>query len=365
MNAQALRTGLGVVLALAALALVFNADTKLQTWFPDYTHALQGAERSSVARDGLAKLQHRGAARFKAEPAASRLDDYGAAPDFAGVSQWINSKPLTLQALRGKVVLVDFWTYSCINCLRTLPHLEAWDKRYRKAGLVIVGVHTPEFAFEHVASNVREAARKLGVRYPVAIDDGYHTWDAYQNDAWPAEYLIDKRGHVREIKKGEGQYGETEATIRTLLGEPGTAELASVKDTTPQHLTTPESYLGWERLDRYVGSPLSANVPASYRFPREIPLNDLAYAGIWKVERQRIVAVHNARLRLHFLAQNVYLVLSGKGRLHVTVGDRPVKTIPVSGLSRLYTLLHYPRLAEGTLELRFTPGIAAYAFTFG
>jgi cytochrome c biogenesis protein CcdA/thiol-disulfide isomerase/thioredoxin len=186
-NAQVLRTGLGIVLALAALALVFNADTKLQTWFPDYTHALQGVERSSVARDELAKLQHRGPSRFKAQPAVDKLTDYGPAPDFAGISEWINSKPLTLQRLRGKVVLVDFWTYSCINCLRTLPHLEAWDKRYRKAGLVIVGVHTPEFAFEHVPSNVREATRKLGIRYPVAIDDGYHTWDAYQNDSWPAE----------------------------------------------------------------------------------------------------------------------------------------------------------------------------------
>ena len=359
-----MRTGLGIVLALAALALVFNADTKLQTWFPDYTHALQGVERSSVARDELAKLQHRGKSRFQ-DTAAGSLTDYGAAPDFTGISQWINSKPLTLQQLRGKVVLVDFWTYSCINCLRTLPHLEAWDKRYRKAGLVIVGVHTPEFAFEHVPSNVREASRKLGVRYPVAIDDDYGTWSAYQNDAWPAEYLIDKRGHVREIKKGEGQYDETEHTIRTLLGEPAKAQLASVKDRTPQHLTTPESYLGWERLDRYVGSPLTANVPVRYRFPREIPLNDLAYSGVWTVERQRIVARHDARLRLHFLAQNVYLVLSGRGRMQVLVGGRPVKTVRVNGLSRLYTLLHYKSLAEGALELRFTPGISAYAFTFG
>src|SRR5690349_6554885 len=364
-NVGALRAALGVVMAAAALALVFDLDRHLQTWFPDYTHSLQGLERSSVARKELSKLQHRGPSPFEATVSASGLQNYGPAPDFAGISAWVNSKPLTLRQLHGKVVLVDFWTYSCINCLRTLPHLEAWDRRYRKAGLVIVGVHTPEFAFEHVVSNVREAARKLAVRYPVAIDDDYRTWDAYQNDAWPAEYLIDKRGHVREIKKGEGQYGETEDTIRSLLGEPATAQLAAVKDTTPQHLTTPESYLGWERLDRYVGSPLSANVPVSYRFPREIPLNDLAYSGIWKVERQRIVAVHNARLRLHFLAQNVYLVLSGKGRLQVIVGGRPVKTIPVSGLSRLYTLLHYPKLAEGALELRFTPGIAAYAFTFG
>src|SRR3954447_4812736 len=364
-NAQALRTGLGVLMAIAALALVFNVDTKLQTWFPDYTHALQGVERSSVARDQLAKLQRRGASRFKAQTVADKLPNYGVAPDFAGISDWINSKPLTLQRLRGKVVLVDFWTYSCINCLRTLPHLEAWDKRYRKAGLAIVGVHTPEFAFEHVPSNVREASRKLGVRYPVAIDNGYHTWDAFQNDSWPAEYLIDKRGDVREIKKGEGRYDETEDTIRTLLGEPTDAQLASVKDRTPQHLTTPESYLGWERLDRYVGSPLSANVPVRYRFPRKIPLNDLAYAGVWTVERQRIVAGPDARVRLHFLAQNVYLVLSGHGRLQVIVGGRPVKTIRVNGLSRLYTLPHFGRLAEGALELRFTPGVSAYAFTFG
>ena len=262
-------------------------------------------------------------------------------------------------------MLVDFWTYSCINCLRTLPHLEAWDKRYRKAGLVIVGVHTPEFAFEHVPSNVREASRKLGVRYPVAIDDDYRTWSAYQNDAWPAEYLIDKRGHVREIKKGEGQYDETEHSIRTLLGEPAGAQLASVKDRTPQHLTTPESYLGWERLDRYVGSPLTANVrgalPLPARDPAERPRLLRRLDGRAAADRRR----HDARLRLHFLAQNVYLVLSGRGRMQVLVGGRPVRTVRVNGLSRLYTLLHYKGLAEGALELRFTPGISAYAFTFG
>ncbi|MFL5947236.1 MAG: cytochrome c biogenesis protein DipZ [Gaiellaceae bacterium] len=363
-NALQLRRALGVLMAVAALAIALDADRRLQTWFPDYTHALQGAERSSAARDELGKLQHRGASPFRASSSGS-LPDYGPAPEFTGVSDWLHSRPLTLERLRGKVVLVDFWTYSCINCLRTLPHLEAWDMRYRKAGLVIVGVHTPEFAFEHVVSNVREASRKLGVRYPVAIDNDYRTWDAYQNDAWPAEYLIDRRGHVREVKKGEGQYDETERSIRTLLGESGTAQLATVKDRTPQHLTTPESYLGWTRLERYVGSPITPDREAAYRFPREIPLNDLAYAGDWSIERERIVAGRGARLRLHFLAQNVYLVLSGRGRLRVLVGGRPVKTVRVDGLSRLYTLLRYPDLSEGALELRLTPGIAAYAFTFG
>ena len=363
-NAQALRTALGVVMALAALAIALDADRKLQTWFPDYTHALQGAERSSAARDELSKLQRRGASRFQASSGGS-LPDYGPAPPFTGISQWLHTRPLTITQLRGKVVLVDFWTYSCINCLRTLPHLEAWDARYRKAGLVIVGVHTPEFAFEHVASNVREASRKLGVRYPVAIDNAYDTWNAYQNDAWPAEYLIDRRGRVREVKKGEGQYDETERSIRTLLGESGAAQLASVQDRTPRHLTTPESYLGWERLQRYVGSPITPEHMTRYRFPREIALNDLSYAGNWNVGKQRIVAGPGARLRLHFLAQNVYLVLGGRGRLQVIVGGRPLKTVRVAGLSRLYTLLRYSSLSEGALELRFTPGVSAYAFTFG
>jgi cytochrome c biogenesis protein CcdA/thiol-disulfide isomerase/thioredoxin len=363
-NAGHLRVAFGVLMAVAALAIALDADRRLQTWFPDYTHALQGLERSSVANDELGKLQHRGASPFQATASGS-LPDYGVAPQFAGISEWLHSRPLTLEQLRGKVVLVDFWTYSCINCLRTLPHLEAWDQRYRKAGLVIVGVHTPEFAFEHVVSNVREAARKLGVRYPVAIDNDYRTWEAYRNDAWPAEYLIDRRGHVREIKKGEGQYDETERSIRTLLGESGAAQLAMVKDRTPQHLTTPESYLGWARLARYAGSPITPDRQAGYRFPREIQLNDLAYAGRWTVGRERIDAGRGARLRLHFLAQQVYLVLGGRGRLQVFVGGRPVKTVRINGLSRLYTLLSYPRLSEGALELRFTPGISAYAFTFG
>jgi hypothetical protein len=229
---------------------------------------------------------------------------------------------------------------------------------------VIVGVHTPEFAFEHVVSNVRKATRELGIRYPVAVDNGYRTWNAYQNGAWPTEYLIDRSGDVREIKEGEGRYEDTERVIRQLLGRSG-SPLASVVDRTPQHLTTPESYLGWARLARYAGSPVTPDREAAYRFPREIQLNDLAYAGRWTVGRERIVAGRGARLRLHFLAQKVYLVLGGRGRLQVFVGGRPVKTVQVNGLSRLYTLLSYPQLSEGALELRFTPGISAYAFTFG
>jgi cytochrome c biogenesis protein CcdA/thiol-disulfide isomerase/thioredoxin len=355
-----LRVALGVVIAAAAVLIAFGVDTTLQEKVPNYTTALSrtAGERACSTRSQLGQ-------RCLDSDSASSLQDYGAAPNFEGISAWINSKPLTIQQLRGKVVLVDFWTYSCINCLRTLPHLKAWDAAYRKAGLVIVGVHTPEFAFEHVVSNVRKASRDLGVRYPVAVDDGYRTWQAYRNGAWPTEYLIDRSGRVREIKEGEGQYDESEHAIRELLGESPNARLAAVRDATPQHLTTPESYLGWSRLERYVGSQIAPNREAAYRFPRTIALNELAYAGRWRVERERIVAGRGAGLRLHFLAQDVYLVLSGRGRLQVLVGGRPVKTIRVSGLSRLYTLLRYPGLTEGALELRFTPGISAYAFTFG
>jgi len=354
-SAVRVRLALGVVMALAALAIVFNADQKLQTWFPGYTDFLQSkVERNSVASKELAKLQRRGSSTASAT-----------APRFTGIDTWINSPPLTLAKLRGKVVLVDFWTYSCINCLRTLPHLEAWDRRYRKAGLVIVGVHTPEFAFEHVVSNVRKATRRLGVRYPVAIDNGYKTWDAYRNDAWPAEYLIDRRGQVREVKKGEGNYGDTERKIQALLGEPSGAQLASVRDRTPQHFTTPESYLGWQRLQRYAGSAITPDRMIRYRFPKAIPPDSLAYSGSWTVEGERIVAGRDARLRLSFIAQHVYLVLSGRGRLDVLVNGKKVRTIRIGGLSRLYTLLGYKTERAGLLELRFTPGISAYAFTFG
>jgi cytochrome c biogenesis protein CcdA/thiol-disulfide isomerase/thioredoxin len=359
LQSPAARAVLGGVMALSALLIAFNVDKTLQTKIGDYTPWLQKAERSCYTRKQL------GQRCLTSKPASNVLKDYGPAPNFAGISTWINSKPETVSTLRGKVVLVDFWTYSCINCLRTLPHLKAWDAAYRKAGLRIVGVHTPEFAFEHVPSNVRKATRELGVRYAVAIDNDYKTWDAYQNGAWPTEYLVDRRGHIREIKEGEGNYDDTERTIRKLLGEPAQAQLASVADTTPQHPMTPESYLGWQRLERYSGSQLVPGRVVPYKFPQTVPLNTLAYDGLWKVERQRIVAFDRARLRLRFLAQNVYLVLGGSGGLQVLVNGNPVRTIRVGGLSHLYTLLSYPNVREGELELRFAPGVTAYAFTFG
>jgi cytochrome c biogenesis protein CcdA/thiol-disulfide isomerase/thioredoxin len=360
------RPALGVVMALAGLAIVFNLDTKAQTALGGYTNTIQGwFERTDYVKRHL----NGGGPKLVSAATTAELPDYGGAPDFAHISDWLNTpgdRPLSLTSLRGKVVLVDFWTYSCINCLRTLPHLEAWDRAYRKDGLVIVGVHTPEFAFEHSLSNVREATRRLGVRYPVALDNDYATWNAYSNQYWPAEYLVDRRGHVRHYHFGEGEYGRTEQLIRRLLA-PEKARLptaTAIADRTPMAATTPESYLGYTRLDRYAGSDITRDRFATYRFPATLPLDELAYGGSWLVGGERVLAGRAARLRLHFHAHDVYLVLGGSGTVRVLLDGRAFRTVRVTG-DRLYTLLSGTKLREALLELRFSPGVQGYAFTFG
>jgi cytochrome c biogenesis protein CcdA/thiol-disulfide isomerase/thioredoxin len=369
-HAGKVRVALGVAIAATALAIVFNYDRGFQTALPGYTDALQKhVESSAYAKKQLARLSGAGEGVARAATTA-QLGDYGSAPDFRGISLWLNTpgnRPLTMAKLRGKVVLVDFWTYSCINCLRTLPHLEAWYRTYKSQGFEIVGVHTPEFAFEHVPSNVRTAVRKLGVRYPVPLDNDYATWNAYSNQYWPAEYLIDKRGHVRHAHFGEGEYGKTERLIRALLHEPtNSLPVASrLADPTPTELTTPETYLGYQRLARYAGSRIVRDVEASYRLPHALAQDELAYGGAWRVAGQRIIAGPGARLRLHFHARNVYLVAGGRGQVTVFVDGRSRGLMPISGISRLYTVLRYPAVRDGILELRFTPGMSSYAFTFG
>jgi cytochrome c biogenesis protein CcdA/thiol-disulfide isomerase/thioredoxin len=360
-HAPLVRRAAGVVLAATALAIALGVDQRFTTALPGYTQTLQDrVERSSVARRELQKL--RGGGQAAAADAAHRPR----APDFRGISLWLNTpggRPLSIAQLRGRVLLVDFWTYSCINCLRTLPHLRAWDAAYRRHGLVIVGVHTPEFAFERRPSNVRSAVRRLGVHYPVALDPDYKTWNAYANEFWPEEYLIDRRGRIRDVHLGEGEYAETERTIRNLLGEPAVAP-THVADRTPTEPTTPESYLGYARLDRFRG-PIAPDREATYRFGPVLGRHELAYAGSWRVEPRRIVAGSHARLRLRFRARDVYVVLGGRGRVAATIDGVPVRTIRVRGAPRLYTVATGPALREGLLELRFARGVEGYAFTFG
>jgi cytochrome c biogenesis protein CcdA/thiol-disulfide isomerase/thioredoxin len=363
-HAQTTRRVSGAVLGATALAIAFDADTRFTTAIPGYTEALQERiERNGVARRELAGLTGSGEAA-----AAGRAGEASQAPEFQGIEAWLNTtngRPLSLAGLRGRVVLIDFWTYSCINCLRTLPHLKAWDTAYRSAGLTIVGVHTPEFGFERVPDNVRSAVGRLGLRYPIALDTGYKTWTAYHNQYWPAKYLIDRSGRIRYTHFGEGEYDETEGWIRRLLGERLSVRRTSVADKTPTEATTAELYLGYGRIASYRGSRIVPDREAGYRFARFLAPDELSYAGRWRVDSERIVAGDRARLRLRFRARHVFLVLAGHGRLDVSVDGRSLRTIRVSGTPRLYTLARFPTVDSGLLELRFARGLEGYAFTFG
>jgi cytochrome c biogenesis protein CcdA/thiol-disulfide isomerase/thioredoxin len=368
-GSQAFRRSMGVVLAAAALAIVFNLDRGLQTHLGGYTTALEKhVELTSSARARLAKLRGTKTPAV-VRAAAGRLPNFGPAPGFRGISHWLNTpgdKPLTLASLRGKVVLVDFWTYSCINCLRTLPHLRSLYAAYHPHGLEIVGVHTPEFAFEHELGNVRTAVHDLHVTWPVALDNAYDTWNAFSNEYWPAEYLLDRDGHLRHAHFGEGAYAETERAIRTLLRAPGGVRAQSVADTTPTEATTPESYLGYARLDesRYAGTPVAPDAAREYTLPSHLAQNALGYGGLWTIGHERATAGLGARLVLHFVARDVYLVLGGAGTVHVYVDGRPTRTVHVNE-DRLYTLVDDATRRDAMLELRFSPGVTAYAFTFG
>jgi cytochrome c biogenesis protein CcdA/thiol-disulfide isomerase/thioredoxin len=363
-RAPIVRRALGAVIVGVAVLMIVGLDLRLATKVPGYTRALQGLEESATAQSRLDRLLGHG------RRTETRLDDFGPAPDFRGISLWLNSKPLTLAKLRGKVVLVDFWTYSCVNCLRTLPHVKGWARTYRDAGLVVVGVHSPEFAFERVPANVRRAVDELDVEYPVALDNDFRTWDAWLNRYWPAKYLIDRRGHLRYAHFGEGSYGETEGIIRTLLAENGLPKpvASSLPDRTPTGEQTPETYLGSDRIARFVGSEIAPGREAEYRIPLAVGRDQLAYGGRWTVEPERIVAGDGARLRLAFHARDVFLVLGTSGEtetVHVTLDGRRLRTVRVTA-DRLYALARLPGEArDHTLDLEFSPGTEAYAFTFG
>jgi cytochrome c biogenesis protein CcdA/thiol-disulfide isomerase/thioredoxin len=413
----------GVVLGVATLAIAFNWLGALQRDVPGYTTALEDHIEStnsacsqlrqlsgehqnqfaaanaklegekatcSVTDEGNSQSGHLAAgattttsttsAAGTASPqkpavfmaSKTNLPALGHAPNFVGITAWFNTpgnQPLTLSELRGKVVLIDFWTYSCINCQRALPHVEGWYNDYKKDGLVVVGVSAPEFAFEHVVSNVESAAGSLGIDYPVAVDDNLDTWDAYNNEYWPAEYLIDPTGVVRAYDFGEGGYSQMESNIRMLLSANGVTHLPArtdVPDKTPtSSQITPESYVGYDRLDNEVGSSVVDDKASTYSAPSSIPANDLAFGGTWTVHSEEATAGANATLDLQFSADDVYLVLSGQGTVDVAYNGRHLTTVPVGGIPKLYTMFSGSNLQTGLLTMTVSPGVEAYDFTFG
>lgn len=288
-----------------------------------------------------------------------------------------------MKELRGRVVLVDFWTYTCVNCIRTLPYLNAWYKRYAKDGLTIVGVHTPEFPFEREAANVEAAIAREGIEYPVVQDNENGTWNAYRNLYWPAEYFIDANGDVRFAHFGEGEYGEKEQVIRELLAEagdrvPGQDAKVHGAITASEGVTTPETYLGAYRADRYTNSELT---PGLYPFtaPAQVPENEWALRGRWRIGQKSATAEGpDSRLDLNFGARRVYLVLGSPGaprRVRVRLDGKPIAAadagadvhggvVTVRG-QRLYELVDLPRAEHHLLRLEPEKGVSGYAFTFG
>jgi len=403
----ALQRALGTIMVLTALAIATELDVNFDQYVAQHipeVNLTASLEKSHAVESRLHELSGR-SARFQASTAtpseprdvsqarlladARGLKDLGQAPEFTETEDWFNTgvgghqhTPLSLAGLRGRVVLVDFWTYTCINCIRTLPYLKAWDAAYRHDGLTIVGVQTPEFSFEHDASNVAHAIDQFGIRYPVVQDNEMGTWNAYGNEYWPADYLIDATGHVRYAAFGEGDYGKTETAIRALLAQAGAQVGAMSRPAdviVPSAQATPETYLGTARAQGWVNGPHPGTHDYGSAPQCRLGLSEFAYSGAWDIAEQPARAVSKAGVEVRFQAKHVYLVLSSPGErplgVRVLLDGRPIPAadagadvhggvVTVRG-QRLYTLVSLPRDEQHRLTLRFAPGVSGYAFTFG
>jgi len=404
----------GVLMVAVAVVVAFGWDrtleTSLLTAAPGYGAGLTSIENSQIVRQAIARRDSAsgegGALASNAvDPAnAPTLSNYGPAPALVADGKWFNSPPLTMRELRGKVVLVDFWTYSCINCIRTLPYLRSWYHKYKNDGFVIIGVHSPEFAFEHNPANVAKAIRELHVTWPVVQDNDFREWDAYKNMYWPADYLIDAKGNLRYYHFGEGDYVRSEAVIRELLtkaGHPPTAP-ASLAVTQVTFAGTPETYLGAARAAGFAGSPaVQPGDGIVFSAPKRLGANDWDLTGKWNVRDQYIAPVGTGTLHLSFDAKQVYLVIQvphssaeGTGVAAVRTGgaatsaaggaasDPPVLTVTVDGKtgldtadvhdgilrpteSRMYHVVTLPEEGRHLLTIKATGDVRLFSFTFG
>jgi len=403
-----LRRGIGAAMLLGVVAIGLGLDTGVLARVS--TVATGGIEQHLVDRlasspapaadtAGGPAMMAASSAMMRAvgADAAPALPVEGQLPALTGAVQWLNSPPLTAEALRGKVVLVDFWTYSCINCLRTLPYVKAWAQKYRDQGLVVIGVHAPEFAFERNVGNVQKAMRDLGIDYPVAIDNNYAIWRAFNNQYWPAHYFIDAKGQIRFHHFGEGEYARSEQVIRQLLAEAGHAGAATVATgigaaseqgvqmaSDKADVRSGETYIGYERAEHFASPGGQAqDKPRTYAAPARPALNDWGLAGDWTVGAEHAtLAGKDGRIVYRFHARDLHLVLGpgqdGKPvRFRVSIdgtapGDARGMDVAADGSGtvteqRLYQLVRQPgTVADHTFSIEFLdPGVEAYAFTFG
>lgn len=330
----------GAIMIVTALAIFTNYDKVLQTKlldaFPSYTNFITNLGNKPIDEKANSLL---GKPMNPTSP--SGLENLGHASDFTGATHWLNTPaPIRLSDLKGKVVLVDFWTYTCINCIRTLPHVVEWNQKYKDKGLVIVGIHTPEFEFEKDTKNVESAIKQFGIKYPVGQDNNYEVWNAYANHYWPAKYLIDQDGIIRYTHFGEGDYDATEKHIQEFLGLD--MATSNMPDQTPTTRLTPETYLGSARA---------------------IP-NSFSLSGQWTTGDEEITAGKDAVLELNFTASKVFLVMKGQGQVKVFLDGVEQQTITVDS-DKLYQLIDLPSVGNHLLRLEFSPGVSAFAFTFG
>lgn len=380
----------GAIMIVAALLIYTNYDKVIQVrilnLFPAYGKIFESIENNERVSQELNVLRGDEGSPQAARPASStgELPDLGPAAEFTGIAQWLNTDtPLTMQQLRGKVVLIDFWTYSCINCVRTLPHVTGWYEQYKDQNFIVVGIHTPEFAFEKDVKNVQNALGQFKIHYPVALDNSYGTWKAYNNHYWPAKYLVDARGHLRLTHFGEGHYEEMGMAIRQLITESGqtvNSNVNALPDQTPKTKRTPETYLGSARLERFASTEDITGGVQTFTYPSNIPIDQFAYAGPWTVTKQAAQAKQGASLELHFQADQVYLVMGPQApgsRVQVFLDGKPLDSLLAGvdvkdgGLTldteRLYHLIDLKgRPGEHLLRLEFlNDDISVYAFTFG
>jgi cytochrome c biogenesis protein CcdA/thiol-disulfide isomerase/thioredoxin len=369
------RVNAGVVTILLAIALVFNVPAALQRAVPDYTAGLQDrldTEEVGQKLDLGGLVNDQNAQLSQCTDGAAVLESCGAAPDVKGITAWLNTPdgaPVDLVALRGKVVLVDFWAYSCINCQRAAPHLVDWYDAYRDKGFEIIGVHTPEYAFEKVQSNVIQGARDLGITYPVALDNSFSTWTNYRNRYWPAKYLIDAEGTVRHIKLGEGDYAGTESLIRQLLtdADPDVTlpESTENADTTPESGHTPETYLSVGKMVNYAGVGRYQEGTADFDVPTDLAADSFALQGPWLLDYQGATAVDpTSAIALNYRARDVYVVAGGTGALTVTRDGRSTTT-QLSGPPQAHRIVTGDAVTAGHIDVRADPGLQVFSFTYG
>ncbi len=408
------RRGLGIAVLAGVAVIALGLDTRVLTqWSLANTSRMEQALldqfRPSGAMQGSRSMTASAAARG-AEAAgsagatgatgaagaagAASLPDEGPFPSLNGAIAWLNSPPLTPEGLRGKVVLVDFWTYSCINCLRSLPYVRAWAQKYQDHGLVVIGVHTPEFAFEKSLDNVRSAVHRLGITYPVAVDSDYAIWEAFSNNYWPADYFIDSKGQIRGHEFGEGDYDTSERLIQRLLADAGYRDVPGglVTDTGAgaeaaadvNDIGSGETYIGYARSENFASpQAVAMNQPATYSVPSTFRVNQWALAGRWTVQGEKAVLDQApGRIVFRFHARDLHLVLGpaadgrpirfkvwldGKAPGADHGADTDADGNGVVRQIRLYQLI---RQEEGVQDRTFTiefldPGVQAYSFTFG